>query len=131
MKVTVIVERTSEGWFSCYMEDKLPGFGLTGHGYTAERAKADLMVAFEEIKEMLKEEGKEVPDLEMEFRYDLQSFFDFFSVLNATRLAEKAGINASLLRQYRSGAAKASQKQYSKLEKAVHEIGKELIVAKF
>ncbi|MBP2644301.1 MAG: pilus assembly protein HicB, partial [Firmicutes bacterium] len=52
-------------------------------------------------------------------------------VINVSKLADKAGINASQLRQYRSGLSKASQKQYDKLEECVHEIGKELITARF
>jgi hypothetical protein len=110
------------------MENDNFDFGLIGHGATAAEAKADLTAAYGEFVEM---RGKEVPELEFEFKYDLHSFFDYFSVLNVTKLAEKAGINPSLLRQYRSGAAKAGQKQYDKLENVIHEIGRELTAASF
>ena len=29
MKVTVIIEKTKDGYYSCYVEDKLPDFGLS------------------------------------------------------------------------------------------------------
>lgn len=132
MKATVVIEKAKDGTFSCYMEDADRfDFALFGNGETAEEAKNDLLTAYGEIKEMNAEEGKETPKLGFEWKYDLQSFFDYFSVINVSKLADKAGINASQLRQYRSGLSKASQKQYDKLEECVHEIGKELITARF
>lgn len=131
MKATIIIEKAKDGYFSSYMENDNFDFGLIGHGETAAEAKTDLLAVYDEFAEMQKEEGKEIPVLEFEFKYDLHSFFDYFSVLNVKKLAEKTGINPSLLRQYRSGAAKASQKQYDKLENAIHEIGRELTAASF
>ena len=64
MKVTVIMEKASDGYYSCFVEEDLPGFGLAGYGDTAEAAKEDMMKAYEEIKEMQAEEGKEMPELE-------------------------------------------------------------------
>ena len=58
MKVTVIMEKASDGYYSCFVEDDLPGFGLAGYGDTAESAKEDMMKAYEEIKEMQAEEEK-------------------------------------------------------------------------
>ena len=56
----------------------------------------------------------------------MQSFFNYFSFLNVTKIAELAGINASLMRQYTSGVTKAGQKQYDKIRVAVERISKEL-----
>ena len=112
-------------------EEDLPGFGLAGYGDTAEAAKEDMMKAYEEIKEMQAEEGKEVPELEFTYKYDMQSFFNYFSFLNVTKVAELAGINASLMRQYTSGVTAAGQKQYDKIRVAVERISKELSAATF
>lgn len=131
MKVTVIMEKASDGYYSCFVDEDLPGFGLAGYGDTAEAAKADMLKAYDEIKEMEKEEGKEVPDLEFTYKYDLQSFFNYFSFLNVTKVAELAGINPSLMRQYTSGVATAGQKQYEKIRAAVDHISKELSAATF
>ena len=89
------------------------------------------MKAYEEIKEMQAEEGKEVPELEFSYKYDMQSFFNYFSFLNVTKVAELAGINASLMRQYTSGETTAGQKQYDKIRVAVERISKELSAATF
>ncbi|MDR1004256.1 MAG: pilus assembly protein HicB [Prevotellaceae bacterium] len=130
-KVTVIMERASDGGYGCYVDDDLPGFGLSGYGDSAEAAKEDMLVAYDEIKEMLHEEGKDVPELEFIYKYDLQSFFNYFSFLNVSRVAEMAGINASLMRRYTSGVANAGQKQYDKIKKVVTQIGEEMAVATF
>lgn len=131
MKVTVIMEKATDGFFSCYVDDELEGFGLMGHGSTAEEAKKDMLVAYDEMKELFAEEGKEIPELEFVYKYDLQSFFSYFSFLNVTKVAELAGINPSLMRQYTSGSAVAGQKQYDKIRKAVDNISKEISVATF
>ncbi len=131
MKVTAIMEKAKDGHYSCYVEDDLPGFGLSGFGDTAEAAKKDMMNAYQEIKKMQEEEGKEVPELEFVYKYDIQSFFDYFSFLNVTKVAEMAGINPSLMRQYTSGVANAGQKQYDKIRVAIGKISKELSAATF
>ena len=131
MKVTVIMEKAKDGNYSCYVDDDLPGFGLAGFGETAEAAKEDMLEAYAEIKALQTEEGKEIPELEFTYKYDMQSFFDYFSFLNVSRVAELAGINPSLMRQYTSGVANAGQKQYDKLRVAVGKISRELSAATF
>lgn len=131
MKVTAIMEKAKDGYYSCYVEDELPGFGLSGFGDTAESAKADMMKTYEEMKAIMAEDGVEVPELEFVYKYDMQSFFDYFSFLNITKVAELAGINPSLMRQYTSGVTNAGQKQYDKIRVAVKKIGKELSSATF
>jgi hypothetical protein len=90
-----------------------------------------LLSLYEEIKKDRLQEGKQMPEITFEWRYDLQSFFNYFSVLNVSELARKSGINASLLRQYRNGLAKASESQYDKIRKCIHQIGHELETARF
>lgn len=131
MKVTAIMEKAKDGHYSCYVEEDLPGFGLSGFGDTAEAAKGDMLEAYKEIKEIQAEEGQEVPELEFVYKYDMQSFFDYFSFLNVTKVAELAGINPSLMRQYTSGVTNAGQKQYDKIRVAVERISKELSEATF
>ena len=125
------MEKAKDGNYSCYVDDDLPGFGLAGFGETAEAAKEDMLEAYEEIKELQAKEGKAVPELEFTYKYDMQSFFDYFSFLNVSRVAELAGINPSLMRQYTSGVANAGQKQYDKIRVAVGKISRELSAATF
>lgn len=131
MKVTAIMEKAKDGNFSCYVEEDLPGFGLAGFGCTAGEAKADMLAAYDEIREDMAAEGWVVPDLEFVYKYDMQSFFDCFPFLNVSKVAELAGINPSLMRQYTSGVANAGQKQYDRISAAVRKIAGELSEATF
>lgn len=130
-KVIAIVEKASDGGYSCYVQDELDGFGLSGYGDTAKEAMSDLMLAYGEIKEIRATEGLDTPELDISFQYDMPSFFDYFSYLNISRVGELAGINPSLLRQYASGAVKAGQKQYEKMSTAVKHIIRDLSVSQF
>lgn len=131
MKVNVIMEKATDGYYSCFVEEDLPGFALAGHGETAAAAKADMLSAYEEMKELFAEDGKEIPELEFTYKYDMQSFFNYFSFLNVTRIGELAGINSSLLRQYTSGTVMAGEKQYEKVRNCVQKITQELSAATF
>ena len=131
MKVTVIVEKGSDGRYACYVEDEFEHFGLAGYGDTVAEAKSDLEVCYQEMKELENEEGREMPVLEYTYKYDIQSFFNCFPFLNVSKVAEKAGINPALMRQYTCGAAKAGQKQYERLRRAILDITAELTEATF
>lgn len=131
MKVTVTMEKEKEGGYACHVVEDLPGFGLAGYGTTAEEAQRDMIEAYGEIREEMAKEGKQVPNLEFTYKYDLQSFFNYFSFLNVSKVAEMAGINPSLMRQYTSGSANAGQKQYEKIRAVVGRISKELSSATF
>ena len=58
--------------------------------------------------------------------YDLTVFFEQFDFLKQSKIAELAGINPGLLRQYASGVKYPSAAQAMKIEKAVHLLAKEL-----
>ncbi len=58
--------------------------------------------------------------------YDLTVFFEQFDFLKQSKVAELAGINPGLLRQYASGVKYPSAGQTMKIEKAVHALAKEL-----
>lgn len=131
MKVTVIVEKASDGRYACYMDETFEHFGLAGYGDTVAEAKSDLEVCYHEMKELEAEEGRDIPRLEYIYKYDMQSFFNCFPFLNVSKVAERAGINPTLMRQYTCGAAKAGEKQYEKLRRAVREITAELAAATF
>ena len=126
MKVTAIVELSKDGLFGIYISDELPGFGLNGTGNSVEEAKRDMLSAYEEIKEMFAEQGKEIPELPFSYKYDLPSFFDYFSWINVSEFAKKIGFNASLLRRYKSGSKLASEEQCKRIGVGLSKLVKEL-----
>jgi len=68
---------------------------------------------------------------ELEFEYDLGSFFDFYKVINAKALSERIGMNQSLLAQYIKGIKKPSVSQTKRILQGVQQIGRELSEVKF
>jgi hypothetical protein len=65
--------------------------------------------------------------LEFEFRYDLQAYFHEHDYLKISAVAEHAGLNPGLLRQYASGVKYPSEDQANKIRKAINKIAKELL----
>ncbi len=68
---------------------------------------------------------------DMKFEYDLESFFDFYKVINAKALSERIGMNQSLLAQYIKGIKKPSPDQTKRILEGVQQIGRELSEVRF
>ena len=68
---------------------------------------------------------------EIKFEYDLESFFDFYKVINAKALSERIGMNQSLLAQYIKGIKKPSASQTKRILQGVQQIGRELSEVRF
>lgn len=80
----------------------------------------------EAINLSVEENGNEYSLDHLKFDYDLESFFNFYKVINAKALSERIGMNQSLLSQYIKGIKKPSSKQLKRILKGVQDIGKEL-----
>ena len=65
------------------------------------------------------------------FEYDLESFFDFYKIINAKALSQRIGMNQSLLAQYIKGIKKPSPAQTKRILNGVHQIGRELGEVRF
>lgn len=133
MTILAIVEKGNDGLYSIYSEDEILSHGLGGYGSSVEEAKKDFFVSINEAKEMVVEEGKVLPkgaeNVEVTFKYDLQSFFNFFDWVNVSKFAKLAGVNASQMRQYKQGLSFASEKTTQKILDAVKKVGTELASA--
>ncbi len=68
---------------------------------------------------------------EIQFEYDLESFFDFYKVINVKALSDRIGMNQSLLAQYINGIKKPSAAQTKRILHGVQQIGRELSEARF
>lgn len=71
--------------------------------------------------------GLEPGTYEFQFEYDLTAFFEEFSFLNITKVAEYSGLNGSLVRQYATGKKFPSAKQVEKIESAVKELAQKIL----
>ncbi len=130
MKTTAIVEMWDDKTISVYVPN-FDGFSLNGQGKTVEEAKQALIEAVDDYKTMLSETGKEIPtslsDIEFEYKYDIASFFECFKFISVSTFAKYAGINPSLMRQYKQRIAFASESQKMKIEEAIHRAGSEML----
>lgn len=63
---------------------------------------------------------------EIQLEYDLESFFDFYRIINAKALSQRIGMNQSLLAQYINGAKKPSAKQMQRIVSGIQQVGREL-----
>lgn len=131
LNVTAIVERTSDGMYSCSVKENLGNYGIAGYGSTADEAKEDMLTCYNEMRELNAEEGIETPELQITYKYDVQSFFNAFPYFKISLIAEESGMNPSLLRRYACGKAQASEAQYGRLRGTLHNIQDKLSVATF
>ena len=117
-----------DGSFSVYTPDIEST--IIGEGATVAEAKLDFENSVTELLKFYQEDGEVIPEelqnVSFEYKYDLPSFFHHFNFLNITKFAQLAGINPSLMRQYKQGQY-VSEKQVSKIQTEIHRIGRELM----
>ena len=117
-KISIIVEKTDTG-FSAYSTD-YPIF-------TTGRTIPELIDnAFEAANLYFEDEKIEIKHDNLKFEIDFKQFFKYYKVLNSKFLADKIGMNPTLLSQYVQGHKKPSDKQTEKILYGIHQIGQEL-----
>ena len=133
-KLVGVLEKASDGGYGIYaLEDVIP---VTGYGITEEEAKKDFVEQIKEQADYYKNKKGVYPEwytehLEVEFRYDMSAFFMSFPFINASELAKCLGINPSLMRKYKSGLAKASNKQKDMIQEKFSGLVEKLELVKF
>ena len=109
MKVVANVEREpGEKNYSCLLTVKPLKGTVLGCGSSAKAAIEDMLKGWDETTEYLREEGKEVPTLEIEYRFDVGSLFSYYDFVNIAGVAREIGLNPSVIRQYVIGTRKPS-----------------------
>ena len=135
MKVTAIVERSKDGLYSIYSDERIGRDCFGGYGESVAEAKKDFLVSVQEAIENAKKDGfDDVPVFEavnVQFKYDIPSFFNYFDFFNVSKFATYAGVNESRMRAYKSGTAFPGEKTTKKILKAVQTIVREMSVASF
>lgn len=116
-KIKIIVEKTKTG-FSAYSEE-YPIF-------TTGKTIPELMNNALEATQLNFEEEYIITHENLKFEIDFAQFFQHYKVLNSKFLAEKIGMNPTLLSQYVQGHKKPSENQTEKILSGIHQIGQEL-----
>jgi len=126
-KLEIIIERTDDGLWANI--PKLPGCVSFGDNFS--ELKQNLDEAIELHIEGMEEDGEIVPKFkDFSFRIDMTYFFKNYPV-SISGVAERSGINRSLLSQYANGIKSPSLKQAKKIQETIRHIGKEMSIISF
>ncbi len=127
MKTIALIEKGKDGTFGIFTPDLQ--HTIIGEGNTVAESKEDFKNSLTEVLASYTETGKAMPaelqDIEFDFRYDIASLFNYYKFINVSKFAQEAGINPSLLRQYKTGNQYISENQVLKIEAALHKIAHE------
>ncbi len=117
-KITLILEKTDTG-FSAFAEKY--------QIYTTGRTIPEIMEnALEAANLYFEDEQITLTQENLKFEIDFKQFFQYYRVINARFLADKIGMNPTLLSQYVQGRKKPSEIQTEKILLGIHQIGMEL-----
>jgi transcriptional regulator with XRE-family HTH domain len=117
-KIPIIIEKTKTG-YSAYAEY----LGVFTSGKDIPSLYSNLLEA---LNLAYVDSGYEVVADNLRLSLDLRQFFQYYKVLNANFLAERIGMNPTLLSQYVRGRKQPSSKQTDKIIRGIQSIGKEL-----
>lgn len=127
MKVTVIIERGTDGTYTAHFSDKRMPFGLIGDGKTVKEALSDFHETHNDMKEYYAEIGKEFPTVEYEFKYDMPSFLQYYAyAFTLAGLERITGVRQGQLSHYINGVRKPSPATVHKIERRIHEFASEI-----
>ena len=118
-----MVEKTNTG-FSAYAAD----YSI----YTTSGSISELMEnAFEAASLYFEEKKIKIEPKNLKYEFDLKQFFIYYRVINSKFLANKIGMNPTLLSQYVQGRKRPSEAQTKKIFKGINMIGQELAEIRF
>ena len=106
-KIQVYVEKSNDGsyWGTSQNYEGI----VSTFGNSLEELKQNFQTAFADNLEIAKEIGEpyanDYNNVEFIYKMDLSSFFNLIPELKISSIAKKAGLNESLVRQYKNGLA--------------------------
>lgn len=129
-KVTVTVELADNN-YAAYIE-KLPGCIATGKKF--DELKDNISEAVEFHLDGMREDGDVIPSVftgeyELVYHFDTQNLLQHYNgIFTNAALERLTGINQRQLQHYASGISKPRKEQSKKIEQALHNLGRELLV---
>lgn len=128
MKINIIIEKgKNEFWGHIEGFESLPV--TTGASVSEVTENLKMLIA-----DYIEHEGQndnrwrrvDVNKIVFDLHYDLRAFFDEYKFLNVTSVADLAGINPSLVRQYAKGIKYPSTAQAKKVEAVIRDLAKKM-----
>jgi len=130
MKVEARVEREpGEKNFSCYMHIDSLNCGVLGVGSSAKAAIKDMLSGWKDETDELREEGKEIPELEIEYKFDVGSLFNYYDFINVSGVSREIGVSPSVMRQYGIGIRKPSPERKKEIMMGIKSLASKMQTA--
>lgn len=133
-RIKAIIEKADDGSYGIYADGKrIP---LFSSGLTEQEAKDDFESLVHEQAEYMKEQQGKYPewyseDVVIDYHYDMSGFFLAFPFINVSEFAKSLDINPSLMRKYKSGLAKAGDRQKDLIQHKFDDIVSHLSAVRF
>ena len=133
-KITAIIEKANNGGYGIYAEDsRIP---LFSNGMSEQEAKDEFEALVHEQAEFMRNRQGCYPEwysenVKIDYRYDMSGFFLAFPFINVSEFAKSVDINPSLMRKYKSGIAKAGEKQKELIQRKFDDIVNRLSTVRF
>jgi len=121
-KIVLIVEKASDNqlWGRVTVEDNL----ITDEASTLTALQRKLRKLLYDFHDL------DPASYEFDLTYDLTALFNEMKFLNLSGVATRAGINRSLMAQYAAGKKFPSPERARSIEKAIHNLGRDLLEVK-
>ena len=130
MKVEARVEREpGEKNFSCYMNIDTLNCGVLGVGSSAKAAIKDMLSGWKDETDELREEGKEIPELEIKYKFDVGSLFNYYDFINVSGVSREIGVSPSVMRQYAIGIRKPSPERKKEIMMGIKSLASKMQTA--
>ena len=130
MKVEARVEREpGEKNFSCYMHIDSLNCAVLGVSSSAKAAIKDMLSGWKDETDELREEGKEIPELEIEYKFDVGSLFNYYDFINVSGVSREIGVSPSVMRQYAIGIRKPSPERKKEIMMGIKSLASKMQTA--
>lgn len=125
--IKIIIERAADGTFSAYAENVE---GIYGMGDTVQEVKQSVLDGIETVKTFDEDQipGALKADYDIVYKFDAESLLQYYKgILSNPAFERLTGINQKLIHQYSTGLKKPRETNRKKIEKGLHQLGKELL----
>ncbi len=127
----IVTVELADNNYAAYIE-QLPGCVSTGK--TFDELKSNIEEAVEFHLDGMREDSEEIPvefsgKYELVFHFDAESLLQHYKgIFTNSALERLTGINQRQLQHYASGVSKPRPEQAKRIQNALHDLGKELLV---
>ena len=132
--VKAFIEIGKDGTYSVYvdLEDNTLNYGIHGTGDTVKDAVEDFASAYEAMKELYRQKGKEFVVASFEYHYDMASFLQFYSTyFSLAGLSRMTGIHQGQLSRYVNGTLNPSKRTIQRIDNRVRDFANNLSQVQF